>query len=128
MILDMDSRWCQIANDPGLKLKVMMNLSSETSQRFVITDFESVQPTRDQTFVDRAKIIEYASAGLGNELTKLLLILEWTGLDGFSIICGGRRPFQSIRGRVIRIGSARRPISERRERMIGSAEAIDLTA
>src|SRR5215472_3788778 len=39
-----------------------------------------------------------------------------------------KRPFQSIRGRVIRIGLARRPTGNAAERMTGSSEAIDLRA
>jgi hypothetical protein len=35
-------------------------------------------------------------------------------------------PFQSIRGRIIRIGSARRPTRNAAEGMTGSSEAIDL--
>src|SRR5437762_2849480 len=37
-----------------------------------------------------------------------------------------KRPLQSIRGRVIRIGSARRPTGNAAEGMTGSSEAIDL--
>ena len=40
----------------------------------------------------------------------------------------GRGTWDEIARPVLRVGSARWPISERRERMIGLAEAIDLTA
>ena len=39
-----------------------------------------------------------------------------------------KRPFQSIRGRVIWTGSARRRIGNATEGMTGSSEAIDLRA